>query len=150
MCVRERERGEADADMETERKGRVRVGRERERERKNRQSEGWQRQTRQCKPEDAFNQSWEHETRKPRVSCFVYINTSTICPSQNTKQTRKNSIQETNTTYLLVEFSIQLLLLRQVKNLGNHLEILMLVSSSSTSYSTDGLMHTVTYFSKLN
>ena len=32
-------------------------------------------------------QSWEHETRKPRVSCFVYIDTNTRTQNQNTKQT---------------------------------------------------------------
>ena len=42
-------------------------------------------------------QSWEHETRKPRVSCFVYIDTNTRTQNRNTKQTRKKSKQETNT-----------------------------------------------------
>ena len=34
-----------------------------------------------------YSWDWEHETRKPRVLCFVYINTTTRTPSRNMKQT---------------------------------------------------------------
>ena len=37
---------------------------------------------------DAVDQSWEHDTRKLRVSCFVYIDTNSMIPSQNSKQTQ--------------------------------------------------------------